>query len=340
MAAKRRTHPPFEIGGHRIAPGERAIVDLPVAGLYTHTDMTMPVQVVHGRPPGPVLFLSAALHGDELNGVEIIRRVVSLKAMKRLHGTLLAVPVVNVFGFLSQSRYLPDRRDLNRAFPGSARGSAAGRLAHTFVEEVVERCDFGIDLHTGAIHRANYPQIRAVLDDPRAREMAEAFRAPVILNARLREGSLRETAHERGIPVIVYETGEALRFDELGIRAGQRGVAGVLRQLGMLPSRRSRGTVSPATASASRWVRAPASGVVRAAVRLGQQVRKGQLLARISDPFGGSESQVEAPVSGILIGQIQIPLVHEGDALYHLAEFDSVRSAASVVEDFHEVHAP
>ena len=183
---------PIRIAGFSVEPGRRGTVDLPLPQLYTHTPLTMPVHVVHGRRPGPCLFVSAAIHGDELNGVEIIRRVLGRPALSRLRGTLLAVPIVNVYGVIHHSRYLPDRRDLNRSFPGSERGSLASRLAHVFMTEIVARCEYGIDLHTAAYHRCNLPQIRADLGDERTAELAHAFAAPVVLDSRVRDGSLRE----------------------------------------------------------------------------------------------------------------------------------------------------
>ncbi|MGM0545060.1 MAG: M14 family metallopeptidase, partial [Pseudomonadota bacterium] len=205
----------FQLAGHSIAPGKRLQIDVPVARLYTHTPLHIPVEVVRGRRNGPVMLVCGGIHGDEINGVEIVRRVLRAKAINSLRGTLIAVPVVNVFAFLQQTRYLPDRRDLNRCFPGSESGSLGGRVAALFREEIVDHATHIIDLHTGAIHRTNLPQIRAQLrPESETDRMADAFGAPVILNAELREGSLRHYAQSRGIPVLTYEAGEALRFDE------------------------------------------------------------------------------------------------------------------------------
>ena len=208
------------IGSVEVGPGQRRVVELPIADLYTGTSLSMPVHVICGRRAGPVLFVSAAIHGDELNGVEIVRRLLKRKALKSLRGSLLAVPVVNVHGFLLQSRYLPDRRDLNRSFPGSAKGSVAARMANVFVRQVVSKADYGIDLHTGAINRATLPQIRADLDDEKSFELAKAFGVPVVVDAEARDGSLRACAQELGLPTLTYEAGEALRFDEICIGAG------------------------------------------------------------------------------------------------------------------------
>ncbi len=328
---------PFEIAGTRIAPGERRTIDLSIARFYTHSEMTMPVHVVHGRRPGPRLFVSAAMHGDEINGVEIIRRLIRLPLLERLRGVLIAVPIVNVHGFISQSRYLPDRRDLNRSFPGSGHGSLASRLAHLFTQEVVSRATHGIDLHTGALHRSNLPQVRARLEDAETLRLAEAFRAPILINAEVRAGSVREVAIRRGIPLLVYEGGEALRFDEESIRAGLRGVVGVMRALEMLPAnpaRRSRPAGETVIARATAWLRAPTGGILRTVFPLGSHVRKGEVLGVISDPFGEREIALQAHADGIVIGCLNLPLVNEGDAVFHIARFGRLREAAARVAKF------
>ncbi|MDX1625975.1 MAG: M14 family metallopeptidase [Wenzhouxiangellaceae bacterium] len=328
---------PLKIGGATVAPGERRTVELQVGRLYTHAQTTMPVQVVRGRRSGPVLFVSAAIHGDELNGVEIIRRLMRVRALNRLRGTLIAVPIVNLHGFIHMSRYLPDRRDLNRSFPGSQTGSLAARIASIFMKEIVARSTHGIDLHTGAIHRGNLPQIRAHLDDPQTLQLARAFGAPLILNSELRDGSLRDAATDRGIPVLLYEAGEALRLDEVAIRGGVNGIVRVMQALDMIPDRRKRRVPEPLQARSSRWVRAPQSGLFRAFSRLGDRVVKDQtLLGMVSDPFGEREHEIRAPMSGIVIGQLHLPLVNEGDAVYHVASFHRTDLAAERVEDFHE----
>ena len=326
------------MGDTVIGPGERATVRLPVADLYTGTSLAMPVHVVCGRREGPVLFVSAAIHGDELNGVEIIRRLLKRKALSSIRGTLLAVPIVNVHGFLDQSRYLPDRRDLNRSFPGSRKGSVAARMAYTFVHEIVEKADFGIDLHTGAINRSNLPQIRGNLDDEATLQLARAFGAPVIVNSNARDGSLRQCAADKGMPVLIYEAGEALRFDELSIRAGLRGTISAMRHIGMLPSGSKKAPVSPVVADSTSWVRAPDSGIVTPKVELGSRVKAGQALAVIGDPVGDEEVWVKAPFDGIIIGRSNLPLAHEGDALFNVAAFKSVSRAEDRVEEFAAVH--
>ena len=321
------------IAGTRVAPGERRRIDVPVAEPYGQARLSLPVVVVNGRAPGPKLFVSAAIHGDEINGVEIIRRVLQMPAIKKLAGALIAVPIVNVYGFLNQSRYLPDRRDLNRSFPGTAKGSLASRLAHVFMTEVAANTTHGIDLHTASHHRTNLPQVRACLDQPETEKMAIAFGVPVVLNANVRDGSLRQAVYERGLPVLLYEAGEALRFDELSIRAGVRGTLAVMRHLNMLKAVKGAKTrVEPVIARSSYWVRAEESGILRSGARLGARVTKGDLLGIISDPVGEHEARVSASASGIVIGRTRLPLVNAGDALFHIASFEQSRDARTSVE--------
>jgi len=325
----------IRIGRVEVAAGESVILDLPMPSLYSHAPINRPVQVIHGKRDGPRLFVSAAVHGDEINGVEIIRRLLRMPLVRKLRGTLLAIPIVNVYGFVSRSRYLPDRRDLNRAFPGSERGSMAARLAELFLNEIVAQSDYGVDLHTGAVHRENLPQIRANLDHPETARIARAFHVPVLLNANVRDGSLRQVAMEYNIPILLYEAGEALRFDEHSIRAGVKGIVAVMRELEMLPaSSRSRAYPEPLVARASTWVRAGRSGILRVTVPLGARVRKGQVIGVIADPFGQQELEVRASCGGIVIGRTNLPLVNEGEGLFHIARFDSTREAETTVEAF------
>ena len=336
------TQKPLTINGITFAAGSNTTVELPVGRLYTHAPMTMPVHVVKGKRSGPRLFISAAIHGDEINGVEIIRRLLKLPALKRLRGTIIAVPIVNVHGLINHSRYLPDRRDLNRSFPGSEKGSIAARLAHLLMSEIVSQSSHGIDLHTGAIHRSNLPQIRANLDDEETDRLARAFNVPVILSANLRDGSLREAAATHGIPMLLYEAGEALRFDEVSIRAGVKGIVNVMRTLSMLPATRSKSTkiIEPVVARSSAWVRAPDSGMLRTMVALGSRVKKDSLLGMVADPFGETEVAVTSSYNGIVIGRTNLPLVNEGDALFHIARFERVIEAAHKVDEFNEEHSP
>jgi uncharacterized protein len=313
----------FAIGAEQVGPGERRLVNLPLSALSNSTPMALPVCVMHARRDGPVLFVSAAVHGDELTGVAICRRLLASKALAITRGTLLVVPIVNAFGFISHSRYLPDRRDLNRSFPGSVKGSLAAQLAHLFLNEVVARSHYGIDLHSAAIHRSNLPQIRVDSHNGRALELAEAFGAPIIVHSGLREGSLRQAALARGVPVIVYEAGEGLRVDELSIRVGIEGVMHVMHHLGMVPRRGRKRPRQPVLAASSRWVRAESSGLFRPYHEIGDEVAAGQKIAIVADPYGGREVDIRANCPGIIIGRANIPAVNQGDALFHIAAVDN-----------------
>lgn len=318
--AERTGAVPVEVGGHVIRPGKRKAFEIPVARLPTDTWLSMPVAVLNGKRPGPSLFLSAAVHGDELNGVEIIRRVTAILDARNLAGVLIAVPIVNVFGFVNESRYLPDRRDLNRSFPGSARGPLASRMAHLFMNEVVARCEYGIDLHTGSFHRSNLPQVRADLRDPETRRIAEAFGAPILLHSRVRDGSLRQVATNEGTHVLLYEGGEANRFDEEPIAAGIGGTLRVLAELGMWDGDGVEPAHEPLASAKSVWVRARRGGILRLDVGLGASVEQGQVLGSITDALGRSASPVRARSAGLVIGETRKPLVSQGDALVHIAE--------------------
>lgn len=333
--------PAFEFNGQQIAAGSRCTVDLVLPRLNSRTDLSMPVHIIHGCQAGPRLFVSSTVHGDEINGIEITQRLLEHRALRYLRGTLLVVPVVNVYGVIHQSRYLPDRRDLNRSFPGSERGSLAARVAHLFTREVVARCSHGIDLHTGAVHRTNLPQIRADLDHPETESLAHSFGAPVVLGSPLREGSLRQCAASMGVPMLLYEAGEALRYDEIAIRAGLQGIIHVMRHLGMLRRQgQKRGRVEPFVAHASNWVRAPESGVLRNAVALGTKVERGSLLGYLSDPYARDSQAVTSPYKGIVIGRTQIPVVHEGEALFHIARFrDDLDEVVESLDAFGQAYA-
>lgn len=333
---------PLTINGNTFKPGTRTTIELPVGRLYTHTPMTMPIHVIQGKKPGPRLFISAAIHGDEINGVEIIRRLLKLPALKRLSGTIIAVPIVNTYGLINHSRYLPDRRDLNRSFPGTEKGSLAARLANLFMNEIVTQSTHGIDLHTGALHRDNLPQIRANMDDEETHKLASAFDVPVIISSNLRDGSLREAAAEYGIPMLLYEAGEALRFNEISIRAGVKGIVNVMRTLEMLPpsKRKTKKHIEPVVARSSSWVRSSESGILRAMVPLGSRVKRNTLLGVVADPFGEFETNVTSTFSGIVIGRTNLPLVNEGDALYHIARFEDIHEVEARVDEFQEEHSP
>lgn len=333
---------PITIAGQVIEPGTKATISLPSATLYTQTNIDIPTHVFHGKKAGPKIFVIGTIHGDEIDSIEIVRRLhhhAVLKNLKEFHGTLITIPIANVYGFLLQSRYLPDRRDLNRSFPGSKEGSLAARLANIIVEEILSQCNFGIDLHTGSFGRINVPQLRVNLDTPGAERLARAFDVPVILDAKLRDGSLRQAAAELGIPLLVYEAGEALRFNELCIRMGVRGILNVLNSLGMVGGiKKKPKKYKSVITETTRWVRAPTSGLVQPLIDIKKiVVKKNAKLAYIHDPFLANKSAVvTAPFDGIIIGKTNLPLVNEGDALYNIASIKKLADVAAYIEELHE----
>ncbi|KUO58463.1 MAG: succinylglutamate desuccinylase [Alphaproteobacteria bacterium BRH_c36] len=324
---------PFEIGRSIVASGTRQTVELPVSVLSDHTPVTLSAHVVHGRRPGPTMFVSAAVHGDEVIGVEIVRRLLRAPNIDNMRGTLIAVPIVNSFGFMHHSRYLPDRRDLNRSFPGSAQGSLAARLANLFLQEIVLRSDLGIDLHSAAIHRTNLPQVRVSPSKPATMELAEAFGAPLILTSGLRDGSLRQAAAKKNIDILLYEAGEGLRFDEIAVRTGVSGILRVMRKLDMVSGKGiSKPKAEPIQSTASYWQRASAGGLLRTFKTIGEEVPKGSVLGIVADPFGETETEITADYGGLIIGRTNLPIVNEGDGLFHIAKIRKADNAEATID--------
>ncbi len=250
---------------------------------------------------------------------------------------MILVPVVNVYGMVNLSRYLPDRRDLNRSFPGSSKGSLAGRIAKIFFDEVVSKCTLGIDLHTGSIHKSNLPQVRTNIDNEYTFRLAKAFEAPVILHSELRDGSLRAVAQEKGVPILLYEAGEALRFDEQSIRIGVKGIINVLRANEMLPQVVSKKRKKiPVVTKTSRWIRATESGILRTIKALGDTVEQNDVIAYIDEPLGDKSFEILSPFNGIIVGKSELPLIQEGDAIFHIANFKNLEMADSKIEYFGE----
>lgn len=319
----------FRLGDLDVAAGKSATGELPVARLVTGSMISIPLRVVHGAQDGPTIWISAAVHGDEIAGVEIIRRTLASLDPRTMRGTVIAVPIVNVHGFLNGDRYFPDRRDLNRSFPGSANGSLAGRVAHLFMTEIVDRCDVGIDLHTGSDHRTNLPQIRADLDDVETRGLAVAFGAPLMLHAKLRDGSMRAAATSTGATVLLYEGGEAWRFDPQALFVGTAGIHRVLHRLDMVDDPGDSPVVEPLESRSSGWIRTRRSGIALLEVALGDHVTKGQPLVTVHDSVGTRLAVNKATFSGVVIGHIQQPLVNQGDAVVHIARLDDADTPPS-----------
>ncbi|MBB3035238.1 succinylglutamate desuccinylase/aspartoacylase family protein [Alteriqipengyuania lutimaris] len=319
---------PFVIHDRRIAPGTSAILKIPVSQQVTGLDASLALKVLHGAKPGPAVFVSAAIHGDEIVGTAIIQRLLDHLMPSEMAGTLILAPAVNIYGFASHSRYLPDRRDLNRSFPGYEHGSLAAQLAHTFLEHVIDRCSLGIDLHTAAVHRYNLPQIRIASDSPHLTGLAMAFAPPIIIESPLRPGSMRALAADRDVPMLLLEAGEALRFDRYSIKVGVAGVLRVLTHIGMIERYgRAEEVEVPVRANRSTWVRAPRGGVSRRVRKSGDIVKQGGLLAVVGGLFGEDGMEMVSPVEGVVIGHATLPIVNQGDAMFHIAEVETRENA-------------
>jgi len=318
-----RNRTPFAFHDVQVPRGTSATVELPIARLPSGTWADMPVVIAHGRRPGPTVWLSGAIHGDELNGIEITRQLLRKIQPRRLAGTVIAAPIVNVFGITLGSRYLPDRRDLNRSFPGSPRGSLAARLAHVFFSTIASRCEVGLDFHTGSNGRSNLPQLRCDFADPETRALAEVFGAPVVLQAGLRDGSLRAAACRRGSRVLLFEGGEAMRFDPDSISRGVDGALRVLHHLGMIESAPDADGTAIRWCEKSAWMRTNRSGFCHLDTEIGRTVETGEVVATVTDSVSSRVVPLRSRVSGVVVGVLRTGIVHRGDAVVHVAEVAS-----------------
>ncbi len=318
-----------------IHPGEQVSLALPLPELFSCAPMYMPIKIVHGKQAGPCLLVIAAMHGNELNGAEIINRLLQSNSIKRLKGTLIAVPIMNVYGFINKTRTLPGGASLGTNFPGSPQGSHAARLAHLFCSEIFTLADYCIDLQTGLLNHSNLPQIFVTDNHQKELELAHAFGAPVISELSAPKDSLRAYANKEQIPYLVYEAGEAMRFDEYAIRIGVKGIINIMRHIDILPTLGKAHFIKQKSflMRDTRWVRSPTSGISHSNIKLGQQVKQGELLTIIKDPFGaGSNVSVIAPFDGVVVSVNNLPLVYEGIPLFQLAAFERLSLAASHIE--------
>jgi uncharacterized protein len=309
----------LSLGGADIPEGARTDLLLKVSESYTGDRTSIPVTVVNGVRPGPLLFVTAAVHGDELNGIGIVRDLLNRVEPGELSGALVCVPVVNVLGVQFHSRYLPDRRDLNRCFPGSPSGSTASRIAHTLMTEVISRADAGIDLHTAANRRMNMPQVRTSLADERALDLGRAFGAPYLIDSSLRPGSLRDAADREGVPVLTFEGGQSLVFEDDVIEVGVTGVLRVMGHLGMLDEPPAPPEDPVLESDETHWVRADRGGILDLHVGPGDTVEEGQPLWTVTGPFGRERNVQISAYDGVVIGMTTLPLVNPGDAVIHIA---------------------
>lgn len=310
----------FTINGTRVKAGESCQVNFQIAKLPTHTVIDLPVFIYRGKKAGPVLLLTAGIHGDELNGVETIRRMIVDKSIVPDNGSVIAVPIVNIYGFLNNNRYLPDGRDLNRCFPGNRNGSLASRIAYILMKNICSKADFGIDFHTGG-QNINYPQIRCDTSVRENLELARSFSPPIIVNSGLRDGSFRRAAWENRKTILVFESGESMRMDENSIT---QGIEGVIRFMQLLKMKKGEPPASGGSILVSRssWIRAGYSGMFRPYRELGERVKKNDKLASITDPFGDTEYVIKSRFNGYILSIRSHPIVNRGDALINIGIAD------------------
>jgi predicted deacylase len=305
------------IAGHIIRPGEFKEININIARLPSRTQIDTPIYAYRGLEEGPVLALTAGMHGDEINGMEIVRRIIDAGHNRVLRGTVVCIPIINVYGFLNYSRDVPDGKDINRSFPGSKNGSLASRVAYHLMKEVVPFIDYGIDFHTGGAMRTNYPQVRCVMQDPKNEELANAFHAPFTIDSPFRPHSLRQSAAKLGKNIIVFEGGESLRFDQHAIEEGVNGTLRLMHHLNMVdhapkPTRENKIMWS------TSWIRARTGGLFQPLISSGDLVQKNQWIGTMTDPFGEFKEEIKSPITGYVVGLNNIPVVNAGDALMHI----------------------
>ncbi|MEM9882598.1 MAG: succinylglutamate desuccinylase/aspartoacylase family protein [Planctomycetota bacterium] len=310
-------------GDVAVAPGEHAAVEVAVGASYSGADIRLPVFVWRGKQAGPIVSVTAAVHGDEINGTGAIRYLITHRPFTLTSGTLVLVPVVNLPGFEQHARYLPDRRDLNRCFPGNAEGSLAARMADAFFNQVIRRCDYGIDLHTAAVRRTNFPNVRADMNHPELAALARAFGAELIVSSRGPDGSLRRSATKAGVPTLILEAGEVWKVQPNVVEYAVRGITNCLRHLGMIPPENgdttSGGPAYRVETDSTKWVRAKHGGFLRFHVSPGQIVAAGEPLATNARLTGEEQNVLLAPRDGIVLGMTTLPSVSPGDPVCHLA---------------------
>ena len=310
----------ISIGKETVSPGENRLVKISIDRLPTGTLIDIPIYVFNSDKPGPTVLVQAGLHGDEINGIEIVRRMLQEDRFQVERGAVIAVPILNVFGFIHFSRDVPDGKDVNRSFPGSKSGSMASRLAYHYTSQILDQVDFGIDLHTGGALRHNYPQIRFTPDYPESKQIAEVFQAPFLFPARLIKGSFRNAAWKRDVPVVVFEAGESMRFDEYAIREGMQGILNVLYHYEMVPR------IDPHYAesheaillSERKWLRAPTAGMFIPEAQNGSAIKKGQELGIVTDTYARRRKPIKAPFDGYIFCINHQAVVNQGEALFHV----------------------
>jgi predicted deacylase len=307
----------MEINGVYIPEGSTKKIDVNIAKLPSHSAIDISITVSRSMHPGPVVLLSGGLHGDEINGSEIVRRMIDSDRHMPDIGTVICIPIINVYGFIHFSRYVPDGKDVNRSFPGNKNGSLASRVAYYLTKDILPLIDVGIDFHTGGADRTNYPQVRCMMKDEENTTLAGVFHAPFTLDSKFRPKSFRQTANKLGKRILVYEGGESSRFDEFAIEEGISGALRIMHHLGMT-QKCPKASYDNVVIHSSSWVRSKKSGIFLSSVKSGQLVKKNQVLGTINDPFGGFSNKINATASGYVIGLNNNPIVHQGDALVHI----------------------
>lgn len=301
-----------------IQKGESTIVNMNISRLPSRTKIDIPLYVFRGEEDGPVVLLIGGLHGDELNGIEIIRRLIFNKHIKTIKGSIIAIPILNMYGFLNLNRLTPDGKDLNRSFPGSANGSLASRIAFQVTRDILPVIDFGIDFHTGGASRSNVPQLRCDFNFPLNLELATQFEPPLIINSELVDKSLRKAAQKMGKPILVYEGGESLRFDDNAIETGVLCTRKLLKRLGMTDDKTEFEPINPTVLVHNSWIRARAAGLFKPTIKNGDKIKKGKVMGVITDPYGDFEVAHKAPHDCIVFGVNNMPVVHQGEAIFHI----------------------
>ncbi len=322
----------YTLLGEHIPPGSRKRLTWSATETYTGMSIPTPVLVVHGMQPGPTLCLTAAVHGDELNGIETVRRIVYNLNPEKLIGTVVGVPIVNIQGFQRHSRYLPDRRDLNRFFPGNPTGSSASRIAFSFFNEIVTHCDNLVDLHTGSFHRTNLPQLRADLRNESVVALTKGFGATVILHSEGAQGSLRRAAVEAGVPAVTVEAGAPLQVEEDEVKHSVKSIYTLLDTMGMYNKRSLWGNPEPAY-YASHWVRSDNGGILFSQVKLGKRVAQGDVLGTVTDPISNKQSNIVSPFNGRILGMAMNQFVMPGYATFHIGIEAEVEEATQGEDD-------
>ncbi len=307
--------------GETILPGESKTIEVEIAKLHTMTKLKIPVIIERSKIAGPTVLFSACLHGDEINGTEIVRQIIRKKINKPKRGTIICIPIINIFGFLNQTREFPDKRDLNRVFPGSKNGSLASRFAHFLVSEIIPNVDYAVDFHAGGASRFNAPQIRIVPNNSELKELASVFNSPFTLYSKNIQGSFRNACTKLGVKMLLFEGGKSLDLNDMITQDGINGSKRFLQHLNMLNPINDVVFKESETIfiEKSSWIRANFSGMFHGLVAVGSYVKKGEVIAMISDPFGKVEHKLKAPNNGYIINVNDASIVYQGDAVFHIS---------------------